>query len=42
MAEISQSVNIEMLEKLADGNYKLKYPLVIPGGTLPLLFGGGI
>lgn len=26
MAEISQSVNIEMLEKLPDGTYKRKYP----------------
>ena len=26
MAEISQNVNIEMLEKLADGTYKRKYP----------------
>ena len=26
MAEISQNVNIEMLEKLPDGTYKRKYP----------------
>lgn len=26
MGEITQEVNIEMLEKLPDGNYKLKYP----------------
>ena len=27
MANISQNVNIEMLEKLPDGTYKRKYPL---------------
>ena len=26
MADITQEVNIDMLEKLADGNYKIKYP----------------
>ena len=29
MAEISQNVNIEMLEKLPDGTYKRKYPKTV-------------
>ena len=29
MANISQNVNIEMLEKLADGTYKRKYPKTV-------------
>ena len=36
---ITQEVNIEMLEKLADGNYKLKYPLTRAKSTARFVIG---